>query len=641
MSSRTPLLIGLALVACSVVGWWPVLDQPFMGYDDDVYVTDNPAVLGGLSGPGLREALFGFHAANWHPVTWLSHQLDVTLFGLAPQGHHASSLFLHALNSVLLFLWLDGAAGRGARRRSAFVAAVFALHPVAADSVAWVAERKNLLATASGLAALISWTRYTRQPGAGRYALVALWFTLGLMSKPMLVTLPVLLLLVDFWPLGRLEVATAGRLVREKLPLLGLSVGAAALTVLAQDAGGAVEGLDPFPLTVRLANAVVALPTYALLIVWPAWPSQLAILHPHLGDGIGLARVAASAAGVLAALAWVVWCGRGRPYLWMGVGWTLVALVPVIGLVQVGAQSHAERYAYLPMVGLLIAVTWWAADEARARRVPRGAVGPAAVIVLLLLGFASRRELVHWRDEVALFSRAAAVYEDVGVPTRHAMILYYQLGHALQGAGRDADAVAAYRRALSYNADDPRPHNNLGSSLSRLGQQEEAFASFERALGVDPRHPSALYNLAGMAHERGDTTRARALYVRFLERGAYSPALRARVLRALVDLDPATAVAAVRAGPPDAPSLALLGEAQRRLGRDSRAVEALERALALDPQSRSLRNNLAFLLSTSRDEAVRQPARALSIMQALAAEAPLDPAEADTLETARQAFSQE
>lgn len=635
MPSRAPILIAFFLVACALVGWWPVLDQPFMGYDDDVYVTDNPAVTGGLSPAGLGSALLDFHGANWHPVTWISHQADVTLFGLDPRGHHLTSLLLHALNSVLLFAWLNGATG--SRRRSAFVAALFALHPVAADSVAWVAERKNLLATGFGFAALLAWTGYVRRPSAGRYAWVALWFGLGLMSKPMLVMLPLLLLLVDFWPLARFGSRGVRPLLLEKLPLLALSLGAAALTVLAQDSGGAVEGLDPFPLSMRLANAVVALPTYTFLVVWPAWPNQLAILHPHLGEAIGFWRVAVGLAAAAALVVAVLALGRRRPYLWMGAGWTWIALVPVIGLVQVGAQSHAERYVYLPMVGLLIAATWWVADQARAYRVPRAVVGPVAVLVLLMLGLASRQELAHWRSEAALFSRAVEVYENTGVATRHAMILYYQLGHALQEAGKIEEAVEAYRNALTLNADDPRPHNNLGSSLARLGRQEEAAAAYQKALQVEPGHPSALYNLASFEQERGNVARARELYVRFLSRTVHSSAARNHAIRSLLEIDAPTAAALLRAGPRDAQSLALLSQAEQQLGQDVRALEALEQALALDPTARPLRNNLAFLLATSRDAAVRQPDRALAIMDALAVEAPLDPEESDTLRAVQAA----
>ena len=630
MPNRSQTLVGAALVVCAVVCWWPVLDQPFLEYDDAVYVFRNPAVLGGLSFGGLERAFLGFHAANWHPVTWLSHQLDVTLFGLAPRGHHATSLCLHALNSLLLFLWLDTATQGAARRRCAFVGAVFALHPVAVDSVAWVAERKNLLAVFFGLMTLLAWTRYTRQPSVGRYALVAASLALGLMSKPMLVTLPVLLVCVDFWPLARFGARPLRLLIVEKLPLLALAVVTMVLTVMAQDAGGAVEGLEPFPLSLRLMNAVVAFPTYVGLILWPAWPSQLAILHPHPGEALSATRAGLALVGGLAGVALVVRLGRTRPYLWMGLAWLLVSLLPVLGIVQVGAQSHAERYAYLPMVGLLVAVTWGSADLARALRVPRRLVGPAAVIVLLALGLASRQELSYWRDESSLFARAIEVYESTGVKTRHAMILYYQLGHVLQRDGKHREAVEAYREAVSLNPEDPRPHNNLGSSLDALGQTDAAAAAFARALVVAPGHPTALFNLASVASQRGESAQARDLILRFLRGGVHSPERRARALRLLLEQDPAAAAAILRGGPGDPPSLALLSEAEARLGRDAEAISALERALAVEPTSRVLRNNLAFLLVTSRDRRARRPREALAIMEGLAAEAPLDVAEQDT-----------
>jgi Flp pilus assembly protein TadD len=320
----------------------------------------------------------------------------------------------------------------------------------------------------------------------------------------------------------------------------------------------------------------------------------------------------------------------------MGALWGTIGLLPVIGLVQVGAQSHAERYAYLPMVGVIVAVTWWAGDLARRWDRARRVVGPLAVVVLLLLATATRGELRYWRDEIALFRRAIALHERSGIETPHAMILYYQLGTALQREGRLEEAVEAYRSALEANPDDPRPHNNLGASLAALGRDDEAAAQFEAALEVEPRHPAALYNLALREAARGDTARARSLFVRFLEAGHADRGARERAIRSLIELgapEPAAA-AALRTAPPDADLLTIAAEGLRQTGRDVEARGVLERALQLVPGDRVLRNNLAWLLATSDHPGVRDPARAVELMRRLESEAPLDADERDTLERA-------
>ena len=643
MTIPARLWIALALALTAVVAFWPVREQPFLDYDDDVYVVENPVVNGGLRAEAIGEALSGFHAANWHPLTWVSHQVDVELFGLEPRGHHTTSLAWHGLNAALLFLWLDAAVGPARRRRSAFVAAIFAVHPLAIDSVAWVAERKNLLATGFTFAGLWLWVEAVRSEGPARrpwhrVGAVAL-FGLAMMSKPAAVVAPGLLLALDVWPLERWSRETWMARVLEKWPVFVLSAGLAVLTIAAQGAGGAVEGLTSFPPAVRAANALVSLPTYLGLLVWPAWPNALAILHPHPADAIAPARVVLAFAVVVALGVAVARAGRSRRYLWAGAAWGAIGLLPVIGLVQVGVQSHAERYAYLPMVGPLFAVVWAAGDLARARAWPRQAVGAMAVLVLLTLGFVTRSELRYWRDEVTLFTRAVEVHDRTGVATPHAMILHYQLGTALQEEGRVDEAERSYRRAIDANPVDPRPHNNLGTMLVAQGRNDEAAEAFARALDVRPDHPSALFNLALHEAQRGDPARGRALFVRYLERGVYNRSSRDAAIHGLIALDApeVAAAAALAAVPRDAPSLALASEALLAAGRDAAARDALEAALALAPADRIVRNNLADLLATSDVPEVRDGARALAIMRELEREAPLDEAERDTLAAARAA----
>ncbi|HEX6882081.1 MAG TPA: hypothetical protein VF530_01810, partial [Planctomycetota bacterium] len=401
---RAALLAAL-LFALALALFWRTTDFAFLNYDDDTYVTANPGVRGGLSWEGLRWALTTGHAANWHPLTWLSHQLDVELFGLDPRSHHRTNVLLHALNAALCFLALR--ALTGASGRSALAAALFALHPLRVESVAWVAERKDLLAGAFGFAALWAHAAYARQGGTRRHGLCLLLFALGLAAKPMLVTLPALFLVLDAWPLKRLFVTPPAAppvpppspaptrpgevhgarlryaVIREKVPFLLLALASALVTLLVQRAGGALGPLAEVPLGPRLVNALRALGLY---LSKSLVPEGLCVIHPHpyLAAGGGWTVAAALGLGLL--LAWLVLGWRRRrsaPYLLVGALWFVGLLVPVLGLVQVGLQGWAERYTYLPSVGLALALVWGGAELCTARRRAPGLALAAAALVAL------------------------------------------------------------------------------------------------------------------------------------------------------------------------------------------------------------------------------------------------------------------
>jgi tetratricopeptide (TPR) repeat protein len=513
----------LALFAATLALYAPVRHHQFIDYDDPLYVTENARVRAGLTPDGARWAFTTTHAGNWHPLTWLSHMLDVQLFGLDAGRHHLAGAALHALNAALLLLVL--AAATGALAPAALAAALFAVHPLRVPSVAWAAERKDVLSALFFLLALAAYLAHARRPGARRLAAAVALFALGLLAKPMLVTLPLLLLVLDAWPLGRARGAGGsgpGRtpwpaLVLEKAPFFALAAASAVVTWLAQHRGGAIL---PIPLADRLANAPVAALAY---LGSAAWPARLAFFYPFPRAGVPAAAWTAALAALagLGALAWRQ--RRERPYLLAGWAWYLLALLPVIGLVHVGDHARADRYTYLPLIGPAFALCWLAATAARRRPRLRGALALVAVALLVALSAATRRELAYWKDGPTLFARALAVTTgnfvahgnlgalllrdgDVGAALPHleeAVRLrpaYYEglqnLAVARARTGRTREAVDLLQRALAVSPDQPVAHFNLGQLLASLGDREGARRHFQRALELRPGFAEAARALA-------------------------------------------------------------------------------------------------------------------------------------------------
>ncbi len=518
--------VALLLAAAALALYWPVRRHPFIFYDDSPYIYGNPRVLAGLTPAGVRWALTSFHAANWHPLTWLSHMADVTLFGLDAGRHHLAGAVIHAANAALLFAALRGMTA--ALWPSALVAALFAVHPLHVESVAWAAERKDVLSTFFWLLAILAYVRHARRPGPGRWAALAALYALALMSKPMTVTLPFVLLLLDWWPLGRWKTGTGSasavpvpvfRLILEKTPLLLMAGGDALLTWHAQERFAALRAASEFPPAVRAANALVS---YAAYLGKAVWPSRLAVVYPHpLGDLPPWHPAAALA--FLLAVSWLAWRNRSRrPFLAVGWLFYLGTLVPVIGLVQVGTQAMADRYTYVPLTGIFLILAWSAREAAGRWRWAGPAAAALAVIILLALAAASRAQLGLWRDGASLFRHTLAV-------TRDNYAAHNQMGISLAGEGKLDDALDQFRRALRirpgyaearYNAglayhrlgDLPRAaeeyrrtladapgfapaHNNLGAVLFRLGRFAEAAREFRLALALDPGDADTRDNL--------------------------------------------------------------------------------------------------------------------------------------------------
>jgi tetratricopeptide (TPR) repeat protein len=486
----------LALVLLVAVAFAGVAGNGFVNFDDDVYITANAQVRRGLTPATALWALTSTEEGNWYPLRRLSHLADVSLFGLNPRGHHLASLAWHAAAVVLLFAalrLLTGAAG------PAFVvAALFGAHPLQVESVAWAAERSNVLAGFFFALTLLLWARHARRPGPGRYGAALAAGALGLAAKPALVTLPFVLLLLDAWPLARLGApgsppwrpapARLRRCLLEQAPLLLLAAAAGAMAVAAHIRGGGLSRLEAFPLGPRLANAVLSCGRYVAALLWP---HDLAVFYPHPGRAVPLGAAALAGLLLLALTAVTLAQARRRPWLAVGWLWFLVMLAPVSGIVQFGSHARADRFVYLPAIGAFLALVWLAVHTLRPWRPGRAALAPLAGASLAALAAATAAQVGHWRDSASLFSHALRV----AAPSR---VSLNNLANALLAEGRPGEAEPLYRQAIQVR-DDAILHANLGTALLQLGRREEALESYRAALARDPRLDFVRQRLAEIA----------------------------------------------------------------------------------------------------------------------------------------------
>jgi Tfp pilus assembly protein PilF len=474
--------------------FWQVRDHAFINLDDDLYVTENNYVKSGLNLESVMWSLTSLHSSNWHPLTWLSHMLDVHLFGLKPGRHHMTSVFFHVVNSLLLFFVLKRMSTD--RWQSAFVAALFALHPLHVESVAWVSERKDVLSTFFGLMAIWSYARYAEGTERNWYLAALLFFILGLMSKPMLVTLPFVLLLLDIWPLGRLQIdKTAGRiglqswptirpLVAEKIPFFALTAAAIGVAYLAQKTGGSIAALEMYPLSLRFANAVVA---YGNYIIKMMWPFNLTVFYPYLWK-LPLWQVFTTGLALMAITVLVIKTLPTRPFMFVGWFWYLGTLVPVIGLVQVGVQAMADRYTYVPMIGLFLMVAWGIPQLARKWHGKMKLRTIMSVAVLAALTTVSWFQVRYWKDSNTLYQRALDV-------TSNNYVIHLNLGFALADQGRFEDATLQYKAALQIKPDFERAHVGIGLALKSQGKLTESIDYYQKLLKAKPGYAGVQYNL--------------------------------------------------------------------------------------------------------------------------------------------------
>ena len=588
------VLACLCLVLATLALYSRAVHNPFMRVDDQIYVTENLHVQAGVAWQTLTWALTATEAENWHPLTWLSHALDYQLYGLNPAGHHATNILLHGCNAALLFLVLIRATG--ARGRSLLVAALFALHPVNVESVAWIAERKNVLSMLFFLLALAAYGWYARKPELKRYLAVVALFALGLAAKPMVITLPFVLLVLDYWPLERIRGWDAeslskqrgakhrqksraqdgaaenvfrapqfpfSRLVLEKLPFLALCAGSAAITIIAQRTH-AIQTLDIYPFAGRLENALYAYAAY----IWKAfWPTRLAFLYPYPRDGRS-AWLLTLAVVFLLAVSVLVWkLRRTRPYLVTGWLWYLGTLVPVIGIVQVGDQAMADRYGYIPLIGIFLMIVWAAADAADRRRLSVPLRTAIAGTVLAALSFLSWRQIAFWRSDYDLWSHTVAV-------TEHNVVADESLSKALMQLGRPQDAIAGFEEAARLNPRDPFRHVNLAAALVESDHLTDAISQYESTIKVssNPTIQARCYeSIAAIYDELSDFAQVRDNY------------------RLALQADPTQApdmierVSQDAANSPTAPHYLQLGMLLQESGKVDDARTAYEQALKLDP----------------------------------------------------------
>ena len=480
MAKRAPLIgISVGLIALTWLVFGQTLSHQFINYDDQTYVYENPIVRQGLSLRGIVWAFTHTVSHNWHPITIISHMIDCQLFGLKPGGHHFTNVTLHAATTVLLFLFL--AEATGALWPSAFVAAVFAIHPLRAESVAWVAERKDVLSGLFFMLTLAAYLRYVRRSSPARYLIVALFFTAGLMCKSMLVSIPFVLLLLDYWPLRRGE--SWHRLVVEKIPLFAIAAIGSLITFLSQR--GAIRPSDEFSLPMRISNAAVTIVHYLWEMVWPV---RLAPFYPYPKDGIAGWELIMSIF-LLAAITCLALARRHRGYLFTGWLWYVVMLLPVLGIVQVGLQAHADRYTYLPQIGLYVLITWFLVDLTASWPRRREILGLAAIMAIALLSWRAWHQVSFWRDSESLWTHTIAVTGENGLAET-------SLSDALIKSGRIEEAIPHGQEAIRIQPGSPDAHNNLGIALSRQGRLSEAVAHLQTTAALNPDRPKVHFNLA-------------------------------------------------------------------------------------------------------------------------------------------------
>jgi len=603
--------IYLLLATLSLAVFSQTIFYGFVNFDDDVYVYNSPIIQGGLTPEGMAAAFTSPHAGNWHPLTTLSHMLDCGIYGLNAGGHHATNVVLHTIAVLLLFHVLRQMTG--ALWKSAILAALFAVHPLHVESVAWVSERKDVLSAVFFFLMLSAYAGYVRQPSIARYLVVTAFFVAGLMSKPMLVTAPVVLLILDCWPLRRFEqVASATGNAKsrrsnnqkhitqtfflEKIPWLILSTGAGIITFVLQKR--AAGSLPPLPFLWRAQNAVVSY----IIYVWKTlWPTRLAVFYPHPNDTLAIWQVALAIVFLLAiTCAAIVWRDK-RPYLFTGWFWYLIMLVPVIGIIQVGEQGHADRYAYLPSIGLFLIAVWGIANVATISRVRlwQPVVTTGIILVVAALACAAFAQTSYWRNSEALWERALAVTTDNDVAHNNLAYLSVERGE-LDKAMSHFEAASKIRSGKldpHYTLGTAFVEMNLGDALARKGQADEAMAHFEQAIKLQPDYAEAYYNRGNVLYSKG------------------------MIAEAIPDFEKA-----LQLQPKHADAHTGLGNALLRKGALKEAIMHYNQAIALAPKDPHSRNNLAWVLATSSDPSMRDGARAVELArQAISLSGSKDP----------------
>jgi|WetSurMetagenome_2_1015567.scaffolds.fasta_scaffold76461_2 protein O-mannosyl-transferase len=494
-------IILISLTVITLLAFWQVKDCDFINFDDNVYITKNNLIQNGLTIDGIRWAFTTTHVANWHPLTWISHMLDIQLYGLNPRGHHLTNLLFHIANTLLLFLILNRMTQ--ALWQSAIVATLFAIHPLHVESVAWVAERKDVLSTFFWMLTMGAYIFYVERPGLKRYLAVLVLFALGLMAKPMLVTLPFVLLLLDYWPLKRFKLARVPQgtgqptgpehswqlllpFIREKVPLFVLSLFSCIVTYFTQTA--AMASIEAFPLTIRVSNAFVS---YLFYIDKMIWPTDLALLYPHPREWPGWLFLGAALPTITVTYL-ALRKAKLFPYLAVGWFWYLGTLVPVIGLVQVGSQTRADRYTYVPLIGLFIILAWGIPEIINGWRYRKAVLAAFSAFILLCLFFVTYTQVGYWQNSISLFDHTISV-------TNRNSVMYNNRGSVYLDSGDYSRAIKDFDKATEINRNYANPYYNRGMAYGKLGDHSRALEEFNTAIAINPKYDMAYYN-RGMAY---------------------------------------------------------------------------------------------------------------------------------------------
>jgi len=595
--------VGLVLVAITFVVFGQTLHHGFINYDDDQYVYDNPVVQKGLTWKGALGSLTYEEIGHWHPLTWLSHMLDCQVYGLNAGGHHLTNVLLHAATVLLLFLALRQMTG--ALWRSAFVAAVFAIHPLRVESVAWIAERKDVLSGVFFMLTLWAYAHYARHPSRGRYVAVAVWYGVGLLCKNTLVTLPFVLLLLDGWPLHR--ALPFWGLVKEKIPLFLLSVGSCVATFFTPEK---VLDMERVPLLERIGNAVVSYGIYLRQMVYPA---GLAVPYPNPPHGRPFWQIALALVLLAAISTSVLACRKKRPYLLVSWLWYLGMLVPSIGIVQISNYAHADRYTYLPGIGLVLAGTWAVADWSAGWKHRREALGGLMAAVIVAFAACAWTQTGYWKDNETLWPHTLAC-------TTSNYVAHYDFGIALDTKGKVDEAISQYEAALQIQPAYGVAHNNLGIDLGKKGRVDEAIAHFQQALQLAPDYAPAHYNLGIALLKKGKLDDAITHFQQALQTAPNYAAAHYNLGKVLLQTGRADEAIThfqktLQLAPGSADVYNNLGIALLQKGRTEEAITQFQQALQIDPGVASPRLNLgnALLQKGAVDEAIAQFQKALQI----------------------------
>ncbi len=592
-SIRTEFLIALFLVITTCAVYWQVGNHDFVAFDDDAYITKNPQVQAGLTSDSILWAFTAAHADNWHPLTWLSLMLDIELYGMNPGQMLMTNLFFHIANTLLLFLVL--CLLTSAPLHSGFVAALFALHPLHVESVAWVSERKDVLSTFFWMLTMLSYIRYVEQPDIRRYLTMFLFFMLGLMSKPMLVTLPIVLLLLDYWPLNRWKEERGKRKVTaEKLPLFALAAASGIVTFIVQQSGGAVKSLEAYPFSVRIANATVSYISYIGKMIWP---SDLAFFYPHPGM---LPAWQIAGACLLLVLITLLAIRMMKPYPWLAVGWLwyVVTLLPVIGLVQVGLQSMADRYTYIPFIGIFIIIAWGVPELLAGWRYRKLFLTAVAAFIIPALMAVTYVQVQYWGSSILLFEHALDVTDDN-------YVAHHNLGLFLQGQGRTTEAIEHYTQALHIKPAFAKAHNNIGTALEEANRPDQALWHYSEALRINPSLAKTHNNMAVALEKQGRTDEAAKHYSSALglKPDYFEPHINLGVIlfqKGKVDEAIFHLQEALRIKPDSTEALNNLSIALFRKGKVDEAIFHLQEALRIKPDYADAYNNLKKILSVQQ-----------------------------------------